>query len=102
MLDLQALLAEVEGFEWDDGNTHKNVRGHGVAFREAEELFRTSPTVTLEDERHSITEQRMQLLSQTTTGRYLIAVFTIRNNRIRIISVRDMSRKERERYEQAS
>ena len=102
MLDLLVLLAGVDGFEWDDGNVHKNVHGHSVTLREAEELFLTSPTVALEDDRHSTTEQRIQLLSQTATGRRLLAVFTIRNKRIRIISVRDMSRKERKRYEQES
>jgi hypothetical protein len=58
MLDLAALLAHVEGFEWDAGNTEKNVLGHGVSQGEAEEMFFVAPLVLLEDEKHSASERR--------------------------------------------
>lgn len=101
MVDLEALLADVEGFEWDAGNTAKNVLGHGVAQAEAEELFFVAPIVLLEDEEHSTMERRCLILGPTGAGRLLTAAFTLRQPRIRIVSVRDMSRQERRRYAQA-
>jgi hypothetical protein len=100
MLDLSALLASVEGFEWDAGNTAKNVLGHGVTQGEAEELFFVAPTVLLEDEKHSANERRFLLFGPTGSGRLLTAAFTVRRRLVRIISVRDMSRAERRRYAQ--
>lgn len=101
MLDLAALLASVEGFDWDAGNTNKNVLGHGVTQGEAEELFFVAPLVLPEDEKHSVAERRFLLFGPTGAGRLLTAAFTVRRQRIRIISVRDMSRLERRRYVQA-
>lgn len=100
MLDLAALLASVEGFEWDAGNTDKNVLGHGVTQGEAEEMFFVAPLVLLEDEKHSGDEQRFLLFGPTGAGRLLAAAFTVRGPLIRIISVRDMSRLERRHYVQ--
>jgi len=101
MLDLAALLASVEGFEWDAGNTEKNVLGHGVTQGEAEELFFVAPLVLLEDEKHSAAERRFLVFGPTGSGRLLTAAFTVRRQLIRIISVRDMSRMERRRYAKA-
>lgn len=101
MVDLEALLADVEGFEWDAGNTAKNVLGHGVSQSEVEELFFVAPIVLLEDERRSIVERRYLNFGPTGAGRLLTAAFTLRQHRIRIVSVRDMSRQERRRYAQA-
>ena len=101
MLDLAALLANVEGFEWDEGNTAKNVLGHDVTRGEAEEIFFLAPLVLVEDEKHSATERRFLIFGPTGAGRLLTAAFTIRSHRVRIISVRDMSRQERRRYAKA-
>lgn len=101
MLDLADLFASVEGFEWDAGNTDKNVLGHGVTRGEAEEIFFLAPLVLLEDEKHSVAERRFLILGPTGAGRLLSAAFTVRRQLIRIISVRDMSRQERRRYAQA-
>lgn len=101
MLDLAAFLADVEGFEWDAGNTEKNVLGHGVSQGEAEEMFFVAPLVLLEDEKHSAGERRFLVFGPTGSGRLLTAAFTVRRKLIRIISVRDMSRLERRRYAQA-
>ncbi len=101
MVDLAVLLADVEGFEWDGGNTAKNVLGHGVSPAEAEEVFFVAPIVLLEDEKHSAAEERYLIFGPTGGGRLLTAAFTLRLHRIRIISVRDMSRQERRRYAQA-
>ena len=101
MIDLAAFLAEVEGFDWDAGNTPKNVLGHGVSQAEAEEVFFVAPIVLLEDDKHSNGERRYLIFGPTGAGRLLTSAFTLRQHRIRIVSVRDMSRPERRRYAQA-
>ena len=99
--DFEAILADLAGFEWDGGNTAKNVLGHGVTPAEAEAVFFNEPLVVLEDEKHSEKETRYLAHGTTVGGRLLTAAFTIRNRHLRIISVRDMSRKERRAYEAA-
>jgi uncharacterized DUF497 family protein len=99
--DLDAFFAAIEGFQWDAGNTDKNVLGHGVTRSEAEEIFFHAPVVLLVDAKHSMAESRFLIYGPTNAGRLLTAAFTIRSKRIRVISVRDMSRQERRRYAQA-
>jgi uncharacterized DUF497 family protein len=89
----------INGFEWDSGNNQKNVK-HGVAPVEAEQVFLNEPLIVLDDQRHSDAEQRFHALGQTSEGRLLHVTFTIRTNKIRVISARDMHRKERAIYEQ--
>ena len=101
MPDLASLLASVVGFDWDAGNTTKNVLGHNVTQAEAEEIFFHTPVLVFDDAKHSITEQRWVLHGSTNADRPLTASFTIRDHRIRVISVRDMSRKERRVYDEA-
>ena len=101
MPDLIAILAEAEGFVWDQGNTNKNVLGHDVSPAEAEEIFFQAPVLLFDDTKHSQRENRLLLYGSTKAGRCLTAAFTLRHKRIRAISVRDMSRKERRVYEQA-
>ena len=90
---------KITGFEWDSGNEQKNVK-HGVATAEAEQVFLDEPLVVLDDRKHSDTEERFHALGQTSEGRLLHVTFTIRTGRIRVISARDMHRKERAIYEQ--
>jgi len=92
-------LEKITGFEWDKGNEQKNVK-HGVTPAEAEQVFLNEPLVVLDDLKHSGNEQRFHALGQTGEGRLLHITFTIRTNMIRVISARDMHRKEREIYEQ--
>src|SRR5450759_653454 len=92
-------LDRISGFEWDNGNQQKNVK-HGVAPAEAEQVFLNEPLIVLDDMKHSDTEQRFHALGQTSEGRLLHITFTIRASRIRVISARDMHRKERAIYEQ--
>lgn len=98
MLDIDALLGGIEGFEWDTGNTVKNMLGHDVSRAEAEEIFFHAPVVLLEDAKHSATERRFLIYGPTNAGRLLTAAFTIRLKRVRVITIRDMSRQERRRY----
>jgi uncharacterized DUF497 family protein len=90
---------KITGFEWDKGNEQKNVK-HGVTPAEAEQVFLNEPLVVLDDLKHSDTEQRFHALGQTGEGRLLHIKFTIRTNMIRVISARNMHRKERAIYEQ--
>jgi uncharacterized DUF497 family protein len=95
-------LDRIESFEWDDGNARKNSDRHGVSQSEAEQPFFNAPILVSEDVRHSDVEPRFHALGKTDAGRLLHVTFTLRadGTRIRVISARDMSRKERNRYEQ--
>jgi uncharacterized DUF497 family protein len=96
-------LSKVIGFDWDDGNARKNER-HGVSMAEAEQVFFNSPLLVLSDAKHSQVELRFHALGKSNEGRPLHMAFTLRNDGqlIRVISARDMHRKERTVYEQAS
>ena len=93
----------VTGFEWDEGNARKSTEKHGVTQAEAERIFFNEPVLVSVDSRHSESECRYHALGNTDAGRRLHVTFTLRagGTRIRIISARDMHRKEREVYEQA-
>lgn len=87
-------------FDWDEGNRDKNWRKHRVDWKETEEVFANEPIKIFKDIRHSQKENRYTALGITNKGRKLYLVFTIRNNKIRIISARNQSRKERRLYEE--
>ena len=95
--------AQVTGFDWDEGNSRKNAEKHGVSQSEAEAIFFNEPLLLLEDARHSQTEARYHALGETDDARLLHITFTLRQGGtlIRVISARDMHRKERAIYEQA-
>ncbi len=88
------------GFQWDDGNSEKNWISHQVAKSECEQIFFNQPLVIGNDEKHSKVEKRYYVLGQTDSDRLLYIVCTVRQNLIRVISARDMSKKEREAYNQ--
>jgi uncharacterized DUF497 family protein len=94
-------LARITGFDWDDGNTRKNDK-HGVAQAQAEEVFFNQPLLMLDDLLHRDQEARYHALGKTLEGRLLHVTFTLRGGGtlIRVISARDMHRKERSVYEQ--
>lgn len=95
------ILSHVEGFEWDNGNVSKNWEKHRVSYTECEEVFFNSPLVAGIDEKHSEGKNRFYLLGRTDNERLLFIVFTRRGKKIRVISARDMNRKERKiHYEQ--
>ena len=92
------LLEYCIGFEWDEGNIDKNWYSHRVAWWECEEAFFNRPRPIYADSGHSQTEQRLYILGQTNAGRWLFVSFTIRHERIRPISARDMNARERKIY----
>jgi uncharacterized DUF497 family protein len=84
-------------FDWDDGNVSKNQK-HGISKPEIEEFFRLQIYVS-EDLKHSNSEQRFMAIGQNSNGKYMIVVFTIREESIRPISARHMNKREIENYE---
>ena len=96
------ILSKIAGFDWDDGNTRKNEK-HGVTMAETEQVFFNVPLLLLEDPGHSRDEPLLYALGKTDDGRALHITFTLRKSGmlIRVISARDMHRKERAIYEQA-
>lgn len=95
-------LAQIVGFDWDDGNSSKSAEKHSVSQAEAEQVFADSQLLIAEDLKHSEDEARYQAMGRTVGGRLLHVTFTLRQNqtRIRVISARGMNRKERAYYEQ--
>ena len=96
-------LDKVTGFDWDAGNARKNDK-HGVSAAQADQVFFNAPLLLLEDAAHSQQERRLHALGKTDGGRGLHISFTLRQSGtlIRVISARDLHRKERTIYEQAS
>jgi uncharacterized protein len=95
------IFERVEGFDWNEGNARKSSEKHGVSQAEAEQLFFNEPLLIASDEKHSMKESRFHALGITDDSRLLHVTFTLREEgkRIRVISARDMHRKERARYE---
>lgn len=87
-------------FDWDSGNSGKNYRKHKVLDREAEQVFQNVPAVQLSDPKHSSIEERRGIIGKTDSGRMLFVTYTMRLGRIRVISARPMSKKERNLYEE--
>jgi hypothetical protein len=94
-------LSQCRGFQWGEGNSEKNWITHKVSRGEAEHAFFNRPLVARAGERRSEQEPRYYALGQTDAGRRLFIVFTMRENLVRVISSRDMSRRERRVYEHA-
>ena len=95
-------LIKITGFDWDDGNARKSAEKHEVNQSDAEQVFFNTPLLILPDERHSQSETRYHALGQADEARMLHITFTLRGDEtlIRVISARDMHRKERAVYEQ--
>lgn len=96
MFDLNAIT----GFDWDEGNKAKNWEKHRVDFLECEEVFFNKPLIIGDGAKHSAQERRYFVLGRSNAGRMLYLVITIRKDKVRVISARDQSRKERQVYEQ--
>lgn len=90
-------LESAAEFDWDEGNLEKNWLKHGVSPLECEQIFFNQPFIA-PDLSHSLTEDRFFVLGRTDADRYLFLVFTMRGKKIRVISARDMNKKERKIY----
>ena len=87
-------------FEWDPEKARTNVAKHGVSFDEACTVFRDPLSFTIGDPLHSEDEDRFVLIGCSCRSRLLVVVHTERGDRIRIISARPATRRERLRYEE--
>ncbi len=96
-------LSKISGFDWDEGNSLKNAK-HSVSMAESEQVFFNAPLLLLTDAKHSQQEPRFHALGKTDADRLLHITFTLRDQgkNIRVISARDMHRKERTIYEQTT
>lgn len=95
---------QITGFDWDQGNARKNADKHGVSQAEAERVFFNEPLLVLPDPQHSSQKEfRYHALGKTDGSRFLHITFTLRasGTLVRVISARDMHRKEKSYYEQA-
>lgn len=95
---LSDILSKCTGFEWDKHNSEKIKTKHDVTPVECEEVFFNLPVIAGDDEKHSEIENRFYVLGQTDSGRLLFLVFTVRKGKLRVISARDMNKKERRVY----
>lgn len=93
------ILPDPIAFEWNKGNIDKNLKKHKVTNKETEEVFENKPLFISEDIKHSKFEKRYQALGITNNYKLLFLSFTVRKDKVRIISARNMSKKERRTYE---
>ena len=87
-------------FEWDPQKAIANESKHGVSFVEASEVFGDEHSSAVPDPDHSLEEGRYIIFGVSRNGRFLVVSYTERNDRIRLISARMMTRSERKAYEQ--
>jgi uncharacterized DUF497 family protein len=90
----------LSGFQWDQRNIDKNLIKHKVENWKCEQIFFNRPLLVLDDSQHSIPEKRWAAFGKTDTDRFLIVIFTKRGDLIRVISARDMNKKERKFYDE--
>ncbi|UCE35319.1 MAG: BrnT family toxin [Deltaproteobacteria bacterium] len=88
------------GFQWDKGNSNKNLLKHNVEDWECEQVFFNEPLLVLDDPKHSLVERRWAAFGRTDGGRLLMVIFTKRDKLLRVISAREMNRKEILFYEE--
>jgi len=97
---METEFEEFAGFQWDEGNINKNRVKHQVEDWESEQVFFNEPVLVLDDPKHSLVEKRWAAFGRTDAGRLLVVIFTKRGNLLRVISARDMNRKEMKFYEE--
>jgi hypothetical protein len=94
-LDVDSII----GFEWDNANIYKNRDKHGLDFKKIEEIFFNEPLIVVEDFLHSYNECRCIAYGRDDYNVKIMVVFTVREGLIRVISAREMTKKERAFYE---
>lgn len=86
-------------FEWDATKALENIRKHGVTFEEASSAFFDPLSLTVSDSEHSDVEERFVLIGLSNTRKVLVVVHLDFGDKLRIISARVASRRERREYE---
>jgi len=92
------IISNCKGFEWNEGNSNKNWHLHRVTDGECEDIFFNLPLIIAADAKHSNREKRFYALGRTENNRWLFVAFTVRENLIRVVSARDMTRREQRKY----
>ena len=95
---MEKIFEQFSGFQWDRGNIDKNLIEHDVENWECEQVFFNRPLLVLDDPKHSASEKRWAAFGKTDTERFLVVIFTKRKSLIRVISARDMNKRERKFY----
>ena len=91
-------FSHITGFDWDKGNLDKNWEKHGVSNAECDDVIFNAPLVVRPDPAHSGDEAYYYALGMTDEGRLLFLSFTLRNDKIRVVSSRDVTAREMEVY----
>jgi hypothetical protein len=92
---MEKIFDQFSGFQWDNGNIDKNLIKHNVENWECEQIFFNRPLIVLDDPKHSVAEKRWAAFGKTDTDRFLVVIYAKRHNLIRVISARDMNKRER-------
>jgi hypothetical protein len=87
-------------FEWDDQKARLNLKNHGINFEDGKTVFSDPLAYIFDDEWHSVGEKREIIIGHDRDNRLLLVCFTERANKIRIISARLATKKERQDYEE--
>jgi uncharacterized protein len=87
-------------FEWDSNKASLNLKKHGVAFEEAVTVFADPLSLTIPDPLHSFDESRFVITGLSNQNRQLVVVYAERGERVRIITAREATRRERKQYEE--
>ena len=96
------ILPKLLEFQWDEGNIFKNLRKHGLTKEEIEKSFFDKNRIIFKDEQHSLKEDRAILVGKNDGNKILYVVFTMRSNKIRVVSAREINRKEKYIYEKTT
>ena len=95
---MKDIISNCKGFEWNEGNSNKNWHLHRVTDGECEDIFFNLPLIIAADAKHSNREKRFYALGRTENNRWLFVAFTVRENLIRVVSARDITRREQRKY----
>ncbi|MDH4323904.1 MAG: BrnT family toxin [Betaproteobacteria bacterium] len=87
-------------FEWDPEKARENEQKHGISFAEASQVFDDDHSSTVQDPDHSVDEARYLIFGASKQGKHLVVSYTERGDRIRLISARQMTARERRAYEE--
>lgn len=90
---------KIKGFDWDKGNFDKGYQKHGITPKESEEIFLDANLQIIKDIGHSQEEQRFIAVGRSFKKKILFVVFTLRKNKVRVVSTRLANKKERRYYE---
>jgi len=97
---MEEIFEQFSGFQWDSGNIDKNFVKHNAENWECEQVFFNRPLLVFDDPKHSVSENRWAAFGKTDGDRFLVVIFTKRDNLISVISARGMNRGERKFYDE--